>query len=44
VFDVTFENDNDSVFFAFSQPYPYSQIMYEILDKEAQLRPADIPS
>jgi len=40
VFDVEFENDEDIVYFAFSQPYSYCQIVSEILDKENELKPA----
>lgn len=34
VFEVEFENDEDIVYFAFSQPYSYSQVVSEIFDKE----------
>lgn len=34
VFDYEFENDDDIVYFAFSQPYSYSQIVSDFLDKE----------
>jgi hypothetical protein len=40
VFEVTFEHDEDMVFFAFSQPYTYGQIVSEILDKEELIKPA----
>ena len=43
VFEVRFEHDDDTVFFAFSQPYTYSQTMSEVLEKEEQLRP-DAPA
>ena len=39
VFEVRFEHDDDTVFFAFSQPYTYSQVMADILDKEETLQP-----
>ena len=39
-FEVRFEHDDDIVYFAFSQPYPYSQVMAEILEKEETLKPA----
>jgi len=34
IFEVEFEYDNDTVFFAFSQPYTYTQIMREIFSVE----------
>jgi hypothetical protein len=37
VFNVTFEHDDDIVYFAFSQPYPYTQIISEILEREEDL-------
>ena len=40
VFEVEFENDDDIVYFAFSQPYSYSQVISEILDKEEEMKPA----
>lgn len=43
VFEVRFDHDDDTVFFAFSQPYTYSQTMSEVLEKEDQLRP-DAPA
>ena len=39
VFDHEFEHDDDIVYFAFSQPYSYSQIMSEIIDKEDEVKP-----
>ena len=39
VFEVRFEHDDDTVFFAFSQPYTYSQVMADILEKEETLQP-----
>ena len=40
VFDIEFENDDDIVYFAFSQPYSYSQVISEILDKEEEIKPS----
>ena len=40
VFEFEFENDDDIVYFAFSQPYSYSQIMSEIFDKEDEIKPS----
>ena len=40
VFEVDFEFDDDIVYFAFSQPYSYSQVFSEVLDKEEELKPA----
>ena len=40
VFEVRFDHDDDDVFFAFSQPYTYSQVVAEILEKEETLKPA----
>ena len=34
IFEVEFEYDNDTVFFAFSQPYTYTQIMRDLLALE----------
>lgn len=34
VFNVKFDHDDDIVYFAFSQPYPYSQIVSEIIQTE----------
>ena len=39
-FEVHFEHNDDTVYFAFSQPYTYSQVMAEILEKEETLKPA----
>ena len=39
VFEVRFDHDDDIVFFAFSQPYTYSQVVAEILEKEDTLKP-----
>lgn len=39
VFEVEFANDEDIVYFAFSQPYSYCKIVSEILDKENELKP-----
>lgn len=41
IFEVEFEYDNDTVLFAFSQPYTYTQIMREILSLEQQIQPQD---
>ena len=41
VFEVEFEFDDDEVFFAFSQPYTYSQIVRDVLTFENNLQPAD---
>lgn len=41
VFEVEFEFDDDTVYFAFSQQYTYTQIMREILSIEAQAMPED---
>jgi len=40
VYDHEFEHDDDVVYFAFSQPYSYSQVMSEILDKEDEIKPS----
>ena len=40
VFEVQFEHDDDIVFFAFSQPYTYTQAITEILKKEEQIQPS----
>lgn len=40
VFDVEFETDLDIVYFAFSTPYSYSQVVSELLDKEAEIKPS----
>ena len=40
-FEVSFDHDDDSVYFAFSQPYPYSQIAANILEMEHKLKPAE---
>ena len=40
VFDVEFEDDQDIVYFAFSTPYSYSQVVSEILDKEEEIKPS----
>ena len=40
-FDVQFEHDDDTVFFAFSQPFTYTQILKEILEREEQIKPTD---
>ena len=34
VFEVEFENDEDIVYFAFSEPYSYGKVLSEIFDKE----------
>jgi len=39
-FEVEFEHDEDVVYFAFSQPYSYSQIVSDLLEKEDELKPA----
>ena len=36
-----FEYDNDSVFFAFSHPYTYTQILRDIFEKEIEIRPVE---
>ncbi len=33
-----FEHDDDIVYFAFSQPYPYTQIISEIIQAEDTLK------
>ena len=38
VFNVKFEHDDDIVYFAFSQPYPYTQIISEIIQAEDTLK------
>ena len=38
VFNVEFEHDDDTVFFAFSQPYPYTQILTEIMQVEDEIK------
>ena len=38
-FTYKFEYDDDSVHFAFSQPYTYSEILYDIHNKEMSLAP-----
>ena len=40
VFEVEFENDEDIVYFAFSEPYSYGKVLSEIFDKEEQIRPS----
>jgi hypothetical protein len=40
-FEVQFEFDQDTVYFAFSQPYTYSQITRDILALEMQVQPTD---
>ena len=34
VFDVEFEHENDTVFFAFSQPFAYTEIVHMMLQQE----------
>jgi len=41
VFDVEFQYDNDSVCFAFSHPYTYTQILKDIFEKEIELKPVE---
>jgi len=41
VFEVEFQHDNDSVCFAFSHPYTYTQILKDIFEKEAELKPTE---
>lgn len=41
VFEFQFEHDYDTVQFAFSQPYTYTQILKEIFEREDQIKPAD---
>lgn len=40
MFEVEFENDDDVVYFAFSQPYSYCQIISEVFDNEEKLKPS----
>ena len=35
-----FEKEDDIVYFAFSQPYSYSSVLSEILDKEEEIKPS----
>jgi hypothetical protein len=37
-FEVDFQYDKDTVYFAFSQPYPYTQMVKDVLDVENQIR------
>jgi len=38
-FKYTIEKDDDTHFFAFSQPIPFTEILHEIHDKEKTLLP-----
>lgn len=41
-FEFEFDHDDDTVLFAFSRPYPYSEIIVDMLDKENQIRPEGV--
>lgn len=39
VWEMEFEKEDDVVYFAFSQPYSYSLVLSDILDKEEEIKP-----